>query len=207
MNKLFLLSVKYREHIITLFKLFYIAVIVLCLIATRSLYYGGDHAEGFYELGKKFGELAILFYVLTVIPGIARRFHINHKLISILMMYRRYIGIAMYALVFYHFWTVRGVDWTLRGQLHLPFELFEIAGIIAGIILTFLVMTSNDWSTKHLGVWWGRIHALTYAVCWIIFIHVVLQKGWLSPWSLLLIGTSLLLLISHLFVWVKRRYN
>ena len=204
MNKFFSLVVKHREFIITCFKVLYAILIVVTFIGGWSLYWVDDHAALFLDIGNKAGETALLLYILTLIPGIARRLQIRSKLISLLMIFRRYIGIAMFLFVWMHFWFERGVDWFLHGTLLSSSPVpFELMGFLAGSISLAFALTSNDWSTKKLGVWWGRLHALTYTLVWIIFLHVALQK--ISIWTVLIGGTAVLVLISHLYPRLKKR--
>jgi DMSO/TMAO reductase YedYZ heme-binding membrane subunit len=151
----------------------------------------------FLERASMFGEIAVLLYVLTLLPGIARRFRWKYKGVSILMIYRRYIGILAAVCVLLHGWFERGIDWLLRGQFHGPIMLFEFFGLIAGCIFLILGITSNDVSTKKMGVWWGRIHTLTYVLVWGIFFHIAFVET--SEWAVLLGLTGLLVIISHLY--------
>lgn len=202
MNRVFLFAVKYRERFITLFKCIFVLLVGTTVIGGRSLYYNDNYAPLFYDLGGTAGKVAILLYCFTLIPGIARRFVIKNKLISILMIYRRYIGLAMFFTVLMHFWFMRGVDWFFRGIPFAP-ALFELFGITGGIILLCMAVTSNDWSTKRLGVWWGRIHSITYVLVWIIFLHVALQT--LNEWAVLLGLTGTAVIISRLYSRLKTR--
>lgn len=205
MNKLFdtifLLAVKNREKIITLFKILYCFLIFLTLVASLLLYVGNPLGFKFYSVAKDFGEWGILVYVLTVIPGIFRRFGWKHKLVSILMIFRRYIGVTMFFLILYHYMMMRGVMTLKTGKIF-PLLVFELFGVAAFLGLFFLAVTSNDVSTNKLGIWWNRIHMLTYAVLWCIFLHVALQNA-LSVWSLLLGTAGLFQVLSFVYKHVK----
>jgi len=200
-DQLFLFCVKHREHIITAFKLLYMVIILVTLIAGRSIYIGDDLSLRFWNLGKEFGEMGIVLYSLTLIPGIFRRFGWKHKLISILMIFRRYIGITMFLVILYHYSMMRGVDLIRTGKFVFPPALFELMGMSAFFCLFLLAVTSNDVATHKLGVWWGRIHSLTYVIVWFIFLHTALQA--INVWSLLIGGIGIIQVVSFISKWRK----
>lgn len=203
MDFLFSRLVAHREKIITSFKIFYICIVTVLVIGGRSIYYVDKNFQFFYQLGVWSGRLGLLFYILTTIPGISRRFGLKHKLFSLLHIFRRYIGISMYLSISVHFWFVRGVPWFIKGLLKLPPALFEIMGLTAYILTFFMFLTSNDLSVARLGIWWNRIHKLTYIIIFFIFLHVALQR--LSIWTILIGVTLLTQISSHIFGRLKEK--
>lgn len=202
-DRLFILSVKNRSRIIFYFKIFYLFLLTWLFLAIRSTYSFDAHALFYYTAAISCGQVGIVVYMLTTIPGITRRFGISHRLIQILMMFRRYIGITMFLLVSIHFFVVKGVDIFFKGIIQIPPPLFQIASSFAYIMLFFMFVTSNDFSTKRLGSWWQKIHNLTYIIVWLIFIHVALQR--LSIWTVLIGLTAIAQISSHLYFNYKKR--
>lgn len=198
-DKFFAWVIKKREPIITFFKLYYIFLSAVLIFGGVSIYSQNDSSLWFYSLGVNSGRAALIFYILTTIPGITRRFGIRHKLISTLMIFRRYIGISVYMHVLIHFSFVRGIYNFFINQNFLDFSFFEKFGFASLILLTPLFVSSNDWSVKYLRIWWDRIHKLTYIIIFLILTHVVLQR--ISFWSVLL-GMTLILQVAS-FVWAK----
>ena len=49
-----------------------------------------------YNLGGKFGVLALVFYSLSLLPGILRRLNIFPLLRSIFMLFRKEFGVMMF---------------------------------------------------------------------------------------------------------------
>lgn len=202
MDFLFSQAVKYREKIITGFKIFYFILLTLLFVGGRSIYYIDNNFQNFYYLGVWLGRLGLLFYILTTLPGISRRFGFKYKLFALLHIFRRYIGISMYLSVSIHFWFVRGIPWFIKGFLKLPPALFEVMGLTAYVLTFFMFLTSNDFSIAKLGVWWYRIHKLTYIIIFFIFLHVALQR--LSIWTVLIGITLFLQITSHLYGRLKQ---
>lgn len=153
----------------------------------------------FYDIGKKSGEMAILCFIFSSLPGIFRRFRISNKLIQILMRFRRSIGIATYLFVLIHSSFVRIVPWIARIFPVYPLEVYVMFGVVAHILLFLLFITSNDFSVNKLGVWWHRIHTLMYVIVWIIFLHVALLK--ISIWTVLIGATA----VAEVASFMKRR--
>ena len=145
------------------------------------------------------GEIAILFFIFSSIPGIVRRFGYFNKLVSILMIFRRYIGIATYLFVLIHSSFVRIVPWIARIFPLNPVEVYVMFGVAAHVLLFLLFITSNDLSINKLGIWWHRIHDLMYVIVWIIFLHVALVK--ISIWTILIGATA----IAQAASFIKRR--
>ncbi len=194
-DRLFAYIIPRKEKVIFFFKIIYLIQIAVFLAAARVLYIGGPEALYYYQLGVGSGKIAVILFILTLIPGMMRRFGITHKLLSLLMIFRRYIGIAMYVSALAHFGLVKVVPIL---SLKLPFRLafFEFWGSLALFSLFFLFITSNDFSTAKLGVWWHRTHKLIYLSMWFILLHVGLQR--ISLWTVLMGATVLLMMASFL---------
>ncbi len=150
----------------------------------------------------KAGEYATLFFVLVSIPGIARRFRFSHKLIMIISMYRRQLGVLTYLLILMHALILRIIPWVTT-QIPLTFELFVAAGSLANMALFALFITSNDWSVKTLREWWGKIHTLIYVAVWFIFLHLAIQG--VSKWSVIIGITAVLQVASHMYFYRRLR--
>lgn len=197
MDKLYLWVVKHRNPLVSAFVIFNIFLAVVWFLAFQAIVMGIGDTSWFFLNAKAFGQTALVLYVLTTIPGIFRRFGKFHKSVSILMIFRRYIGIATFMFAFLHM-SIERLFWVIKGQMGLvPTELFQLAGFFAFLILLSLFVTSNDWSVKKTGPWWDRIHNLTYVVIWLIFVHVALQR--LSVWSILIAVASVAQVSSHIY--------
>ena len=198
-DKSFSFATRNRAKIVTVFKILYFLLVTLLFIGGRSIYLRDGLSNSLYDLGESAGQLAIVFYILTAIPGIARRFGIKHKLISILMIYRRYIGISMFLFLLIHYWFLRGVDTLPHSLLQLPKPLFELMGFTAYLLTFPLFLTSNDFSVKLLGKFWRWVHKLTYLIVWFIFLHVFLQE--ISIWAILIGVTAIAQISSHIWLY------
>lgn len=195
-SALFLSAAKNRQTIINVCKICYIATILFTVLGVISLYRFDQFALFFVKSARTLGQAAILLYIATVIPGIFRRFKRHNEVVSILMIYRRYIGILMFLFVFAHSWFNLGTE-VLKGYMPFPMPLYLVIGIIAELLLFLLVFTSNDWATKRLGIWWSRVHSLTYIILWLIFFHVAIID--VGIWAVLIGGTGIMVLFSFLY--------
>ncbi len=201
MDALYLWIIKRRNPLVRVLVIFNCLLAVLWYLAFQAIVMGVGSPTWFYANAAAIGHTALVTYVLTTIPGIARRFGKFYKPVSVIMIFRRYIGIATFMLVLIHA-SIERFFWVLKGQMGLiPAETFQLAGFFGLIILLCLFLTSNDWSVKRLGAWWERIHALTYVAVWLIFVHVALQR--LSIWSVLVCVTAVAQVASHLYAYRK----
>lgn len=181
-DQLFRFFITKKQSIIFVFKLwFFVLTAILCIVVYIA-YSENNYLPLAYFIGQNAGKLALLFYCITIVPGAFKRFGIKNKIIAILTIYRRYFGITMYLFLLMHYWVLNGVLVILKGVFINP-TLIQTYGLFALILLTPLFLTSNDFSLKTLGIWWYRLHKLTYVILFLIFFHVALQR--ISLWSIL----------------------
>lgn len=200
-NQVFLFCVKNKSQVISIFKIVYLVLVIFLLAGSWSIYFQTNLFSFFYSKAILFGQIGLLLYIVTTIPGITRRFNIRHPLIQVVMLFRRYIGITVFLSVLIHYWFQRGILLLQRG-FFLPQTLFEYMGFFAFSLLFLMFLTSNEVSVKRLGRWWGRIHSVTYVVVWLIFLHTVLQC--VSIWSVLAGITAVLQISSHIYKRLKK---
>ncbi len=191
-----------KSKIIFCFKLIYFFMLVVLFFAARSSYLSDDLASYAYEFGLNTGEAAVLLFIITLIPGMMKRFGFKHKLLSLLMIFRRYVGILMYICVLAHGVIVRIVP-SLQSGSFVTLQLFEIFGFLSNFLLILLFVTSNDWSTKKLGIWWYRLHRLIYGIMWLVFFHVALQK--MSVWTVFMGITVTAMMLSFVLDWHRKK--
>jgi len=156
-----------------------------------------------YELGKIAGNVALLLYIITLLPGIGARLGIQNKWFSLLRLYRRKIGIIMFLTAGAHVICTKLIFIQKLSDL-LPQGTFEIMGMLAIECLLLLFLTSNNFSIKKLRIWWFRIQRLTYFALFFIFLHVALIK--LSVWSVLM-GVTVVLQLTSFFVAYKKTHS
>jgi len=203
MDRLYLWVVKNRNPLVHTLVFFNCLLAVVWFLAFQAIVMGAGDPSWFYLNAKLIGQTALVLYAVTTIPGIFRRFGKFHKSVSIVMIFRRYIGIATFMLVFLHA-SIERLFWVVKGQMGLiPTEVFQLSGFAAFLILLSLFITSNDWSVNKMGKWWHWIHNLTYTAVWLIFAHVALQR--FSVWTVLIGVTSIAQIASH--IYAKRKLN
>jgi DMSO/TMAO reductase YedYZ heme-binding membrane subunit len=194
LTRLFLFTVKHRVSIIVF--LDFISLVIAGYILLGTFFAGGLSVFN-YRLGIWCGRVGIVVYVCTIIPGILRRFKIHHPLGQTLMLFRRQTGVMAFLLVLLHGWFNKGFGIVFAGRPLLPLALYSIFGISAGLLLLLLFLTSNDMSIRLMGVWWERLHWLTYVIVWLIFLHVALLQ--VSIWSVIIGFFAVLEVVSHLY--------
>lgn len=163
--------------------LFWIVYVLLVIIILLS--FGNPSIA---RLSNAFGKLAVLTYILTLIPGVAKRFGLNFYIVSIILLYRRQIGILMFLLALTHM---------ILSGMFLSSQPFVIVGTIAMFILFLLFITSNNFCVKVLSKNWHTLQQLTYVAMFFIFLHLILVR---FSWSGLLL---LIVMIAELFSFTK----
>lgn len=187
-------------------RLFWCVEAVLFILVIFSLILP-DQYLSWNSYGRLAGKCAVVSFILSIFPGILKRFSVSgalQKLQVILITYRRQFGIAMYLFALYHFlWLRLMPSLKYHGNL-LPQTVYEIIGFTAFLLTTPLFLTSNDFAQNHLGRYWRLLHRLVYIIVWVIFLHLSLLGR--VGWSLVLIyAVALLEVFSWLVVWYQRQ--
>ncbi len=164
-------------------------------------------SEFVFFTGNKLGEISLLLYISTLMPGILLRLRwwpeVTAPVSSIVLQLRKHLGILMFLTAFVHM----GFSATIPQLVFVNFDLSRVQlqghaifGMLAWWCLLPLWLTSNDVSVRILGTWWKRLHRLTYCAMLLIFTHVALQ---FSNWAVVLGLTVILEIVSH-FVAYQR---
>lgn len=193
MDRIFLYGVKAKREFIVAFTLFYL--VLFCGVVLGSVPFGTDPGFNVLRpLAIVSGKTAIIFFILTIIPGIGRRMGIISKTFQLLMLFRRQLGLMVFYLVLFHL----SIVWFLPSMKYLgtifPLNRVQLMGSLAFVFLIPLFLTSNRWSVQKLGVWWKRIHSLVYIIAWLMFLHVAFQSSWL--WTTIIGAMAILETIS-----------
>lgn len=200
---MFAFTLKYKPQIIAAFKLLYLLLVAIIIVGGYAVYTQNSWYTFFYTLGVYSGRTALVFFSLSLLPGISRRFGVVSPLFNTLQLIRRYLGISVFICAVTHFILVRLMD-VASGALPFSPRPFEVMGFIALSCLFLVFLTSNDYSVFHLKKWWKRIHSLVYLIVWILFAHIFLQ-GARDVWMLLIGVTALLEVASHVVLFLRKR--
>lgn len=180
---LFNALIRKKQRVIAIFYFLWFILAICFVFALRSrLFFNQTDYIFWSQFALLCGKTALIFFAITLSPGIFNRFGIRNRNLGIIMIFRRQFGISMFLLAAFHGLTLRLVDAFLEGP---PFKilLFEWFGIFSVSLLFFLFITSNDFSQARLGKWWYLLHRLVYIIMWFILIHLALQR--VSLWTIL----------------------
>jgi DMSO/TMAO reductase YedYZ heme-binding membrane subunit len=205
----FLLSLQkalipYKALITKLFFALELVWSVMWLIGGYVSFTQPELAFDIYEFGRRMGEVALVFYLLTLIPGILSRIQQPPWTLAgvIIQPYRRHLGIMTFLSAFIHMSFTIGFPALVDGRLPVIIGSPKLYGIVALSILFPMWITSNDMSQKMMGKKWKLMHRLTYVALLMIFLHLALfRKRWLIP-TLVVLGAEL---FSWLLVWIRKR--
>lgn len=192
--------VKWRLSILWWFSVLQWSIVLV--IATSVLWYGLQPSilVMLFLIGKKLGVVAVWVYMVTLVPGMLRRFRVLPQMQASLMLFRRQLGIVVFLLSCAHSLWVRTLPDLVTGSLDPSMlVLFEIFGVVTLTLLFPLWLTSNDVAQKKLGKWWKRLHRLTYIALFFVFLHVSFQDDLLG----FFLGSVLALeLLSWIWHWL-----
>ena len=180
----------------------YIIVGVILAYQGTDIFNGDLGIEPVKTIEHWFGELAIRFFIATLLISVLRDFF-RLKLIK----WRRPLGLLAFFYTVLHLLVWIGLDMQFAwGQMWADiFKRPYITIGMAGLILMLpLALTSNNRSIKRLGpVLWQRIHKLSYPAILLGAVHyVMVQKVWeTEPLIYLAIVLGLLGLRWRRLVW------
>lgn len=167
------LFIKVSPQLINLIKVSYLALTIFVGILLTTPYYP--------QVSNLFGEIAVLLYILSLVPGIVLRLGITHPIFSVIRVYRRHIGISMYLFAASHMVMKRFPTMVIDFS-NMPTS--ELMGTIALSVFMLLFVTSNNLSQKLLGVSWAYLQRLTYVGMFFVLLH--LSINYLSKWGILM---------------------
>ncbi|PIQ73880.1 hypothetical protein COV58_00120 [Candidatus Roizmanbacteria bacterium CG11_big_fil_rev_8_21_14_0_20_36_8] len=156
-----------------------------------------------YKIGILSGQVAVILFCLTLLPGISHRFKFKSTLITLLIIVRRQLGIAMFSASFLHYSSIRLLPILFSSvSTNLNPPLFEIFGLLTLYPLFFLFITSNNFAVKSLKFWWGKIHKIIYILTWTLFFHIALQE--FGIWTVILATFALMETLSLLYFYCQK---
>ncbi len=178
-------------------------ITILILVSATIVYLVGP--KYYYlvsQLGVKSADVAVILYIGSLIPGILKRLDILAMPRASMMMFRRELGDLAFLAGMTHGLLVRLLPKFLSPVLigAIP-PLPELIGLLALIVLIPLYATSNDFMIAKLGIWWSRIHRLTYLALGLLIFHT----AWFSfQISLLLVFVGIIEIASYTKnTWIK----
>lgn len=175
--------VRKKIRVIRLFQYIWLILGIAFILAFRSVFAPEPENYLFWNsLALLSGKSALIFFIITLSPGIFKRFGIRSRILGLLMIFRRQLGITMFLFAAFHGLIVSLLPKIENGNLF-NIAAFELFGLSAVSLLLFLFITSNDFSQMNMGKWWYLLHRLVYLIMWLILIHVALQR--FSLWTLL----------------------
>lgn len=155
------------------------AVYIVYLIPVPVLLYmgmtGGLGREPIKALEHELGEIALQLLIIGLCITPLRRFTgVN------LIKFRRTMGVLAFTYVALHLlvWAVLDVQALDRVWADILKRPYITIGMAAFVLMTPLVVTSNNKSVRALGAVWRKLHLLTYPVAILAGIHFIwLSKG------------------------------
>jgi len=169
--------VRKKTLIIKCFLLSFLGLTLLLIIS----YFFPNVLWDWKELGRKTGDLSVIFLSLSLLPGIIKRLGLKHPISKftqpiqiILMTFRRQIGQAMFVFAFAHYAWAKILP-ALEYQANpLAINTFELLGSLALFLTIPLFLTSNDISMKLLKKRWNTLHKFSYVVTLFVLLHLSL---------------------------------
>lgn len=170
-----------KKLIIWVFRVLYIWLILAWMWGAYVFVNAPENYIAVYRLGKNFGIVAFLLYLITLIPGILRRFQVLPLLQASIMPLRRQIGVLMFLFALVHMGYTSSIPVFFAQPFEPPvLNSHQVYGLLSMLILLPLWLTSNDIAQKGLGRKWTYLHRATYVALFFIFLHVTFTNRWLT---------------------------
>jgi sulfoxide reductase heme-binding subunit YedZ len=172
------------------------ALVLVALLAYR--YWRGQLGpDPIGELTRLSGRYAIVFLLLSLVPTVVRTLTGYRGLRPL----RRELGLYGFKFALLHFLIFAGLDYGFDPGL-IWLEIREgrrvIVGLVAGIILFALSVTSHQAVVRRLGKTWKRLHRLVYLAAVLAVLHYVWSFKELRAAPILAAASLLLLLVARI---------
>ncbi len=180
MKSLYLFLAKHQKIVKQIFFYGYVAM-VLIYIAGLWIYPNYPSVRPFFgELGSKFGEISIILLLASMTPGILKRLGVFRQIESLLLIFRRQIGITAFFTAMLHSGFISLIKEISTGKDIIPtLFVYNQTGFAAISIFFLLWLLSNDFSMRTLGSVWKLLQRLTYVAALAIMFHVFdAQSSW-----------------------------
>ncbi|MEO6508575.1 MAG: ferric reductase-like transmembrane domain-containing protein [Patescibacteria group bacterium] len=203
---IFQFVLKNKVKIIRLLQVVQLILVGYILYGAVLIFSKNPSGFRFVENAKLLGQVALIFFCITLTSGILRRFNILNKISAGILLVRRHLGITTFLFAFGHYFFMRGIFNLMDPSrfLRLP-SLFEMFGMGALFLMSFMFFTSNDISVRKLGKNWNRLHKVVYLIVWLVFFHTILQE--VSIYSILIGIYAILEIISHIVNYFRLQAN
>jgi sulfoxide reductase heme-binding subunit YedZ len=157
----------------------------------------GLGADPIGELTRRSGRAAIVLLLLSLMPTVVRTLTGFRGLLRL----RRALGLYAFLYAALHFLVFAGLDYGF--DVELIWQAIRegrrvVAGLVAGIILLPLALTSTNRCLARLGANWKRLHRLVYLAAVLAVLHYAWSFKELRAAPVLAGMTLLLLLVLRL---------
>jgi len=204
LKDLYLFLAKHQKIVKKVFFIGYIAM-VATYIAGLWIYPNYPNLRPmFSEIGSKFGEISIVLLLASMTPGILKRLGIFRQIESLLLIFRRQIGITAFFTAMLHSGFSSLIGLVSTGKSIVPsLFVYNQTGFAAISIFFLLWVISNNFSMKMLGGVWKLLQRLTYVAALAIMFHVFdAQSSW---W--MVVGIYLILEAVSWIVFLFRQFQ
>lgn len=182
MKSLYLFLAKHQKIVKQIFFGGYVSLALL-YIAGLWVYPRYEELRPFFgDIGAKFGELSIILLLISMTPGILKRLNILRQVESLLLIFRRQIGITAFFTAMLHSGFISLIKQISTGKSIIPtLFVYNQTGFAALSIFFLLWVISNNYSMKTLGSVWKLLQRLTYVAALAIMLHVfdARSKWWM----------------------------
>jgi sulfoxide reductase heme-binding subunit YedZ len=154
--------------------------------------------KNYFEFSKEMGKFGYNLIIFMLFLSPITKIFSNIKILKKISGFRKELGILSFCTLTIHFIGMM-LDLNLFNNFKdILKENYLIFGLVAYVLVFILGITSNKFSIEKLRKKWFLLHKLLYVILVLSVIHVVLIRGNLSGYLILV-----LFIILKLFIYLK----
>ena len=128
-----------------------------------------------WEYSTVLGKVTFILLVIILFIPLLAKVMTTWTILTTIANYRKYLGTLSFSAIVVHSLGHFYLQRSLLDFAHIPTS-FVFWGTLGFACMAILGLTSNSFAKERFGIWWFRLHKLTYVAFYAALVHIVLVE-------------------------------